>query len=109
LRGGSFAASFGRKPYGAATGTVQSQNAEMGVHITMTEPSRGVIEAANVCGLYTWPVSGQVYPKIQVITVEDLLKGKRPKMPPTKSPYVQAARAELPEAEQMTLDGGVAE
>lgn len=89
-------------------GTVHSQKAEMGVLIAMAEPSRGVIEAANVGGFYTWPVNGQSYARIQVVTVGDLLHGKRPDMPPPILPYIQAERAALPAPEQMTLDGGAA-
>lgn len=86
-------------------GTVDTQKAEMGVLITMAVPSRGVVEAANLGGFYTWPVNGQSYPRIQVITVMDLLARNRPDMPPPILPYIQAARAELPAPEQMTLDG----
>lgn len=69
------------------------------------DPPRGVMEAVNHGGTYTWPVNGQSYPRIQVITVADLLSGKRPEMPPPILPYIQAARA-AQSVEQMTLDGG---
>jgi len=90
-------------------GTVDSQKAQMGVLISMANPPRGVVEAANHGGNYTWPVNGQSYPRIQVITVAELLSGKRPDMPPPILPYVQAARAAMPTPEQMTLDGEAAE
>jgi len=86
-------------------GTVDSQKAQMGVLISMADPPRGVTDAANHGGTYTWPVNGQSYPRIQVITVADLLNHKRPDMPPPILPYVQAARA-AQHVEQMTLDGG---
>lgn len=89
-------------------GTVDTQKAQMGVLITMAEPSRGVIDAANHGGTYTWPVNGQAYPRIQVITVADLLARKRPEMPLLDLPYIQAARAAQPAPEQMTLVGRAA-
>jgi hypothetical protein len=89
-------------------GTVDTQRAQMGILITMASPPRGVIDAADHGGAYTWPVNGQSYPRIQVITVADLLARKRPDMPPPILPYIQAARAVLPGPEQMTLDGGMA-
>jgi hypothetical protein len=46
----------------------------MGILITMAEPPRGVIDAANHGGVCTWPVNGQMFPRVQVITVADLLK-----------------------------------
>jgi hypothetical protein len=75
----------------------------------MADPPRGVVEAANHGGSYTWPFNGQPYPRIQVITVAELLSGKRPDMPPAILPYVQAARAAMPTPEQMTLDGEAVE
>jgi hypothetical protein len=75
----------------------------------MTNPPRGVMDAANHGGTYTWPVNGQTYPRVQVITVENLLRHRRPDMPPPILPYVQAARATQSAPEQMTLDGGLAE
>jgi hypothetical protein len=40
---------------------------------------------------------------VQVITIRELLAGKRPKLPPLKLPYIQATRAERPST-QATLD-----
>jgi len=34
------------------------------------------------------------YPKIQILTVEQLLRGKRPDMPTTVSPFQEAPRVE---------------
>jgi hypothetical protein len=50
-------------------GTVDSQKAEMGVLITMVPPTPGMVEAANHSGSYTWPVNGQSFPRVQIITV----------------------------------------
>lgn len=74
-------------------GTVNTQKAEMGVLITLSEPTRGMIDAANHAGTYTHPANGQVFDKIQIITVAELLTGKRPKTPTTLNPYTQAAKA----------------
>ncbi len=73
-------------------GTVESQKAEMGILITMAQPTKGVLDAVNHGGTYTLPVNGQTFPRVQVITVMDLLKGKRPVMPVTLLPYIQAAK-----------------
>lgn len=88
-------------------GTVETQRAQMGVLITMAEPSRGVADAANHGGVYTWPVNGQTFPRVQVVTVADLLAGRRPRMPQLLLPYVSATRA-VPEAVQMGLFGEAA-
>lgn len=85
-------------------GTVDTQKAQMGVLITMATPPRGLIDAADHGGVYTWPVNGQSFPRIQVITVADLLAGKRPRMPQLMLPYVQASKA-VPQLDQMDLFG----
>lgn len=73
-------------------GTVQQQKAEMGIFICMTEPTAGVLEVVRKSGAYVWPVNQRSYPKVQVLTVEQLLAGERPQMPTPFLPYVQARR-----------------
>ena len=82
-------------------GAVTGQRAEMGVLITMESPTPGIVEAMNRSGIYEHPTTGTRYPLAQVITVAELLDGKRPKMPTPILPYVKA-RARAPE--QPTLD-----
>ncbi len=73
-------------------GTVDSQGAEMGLLITMDRPTKGVVEAAVGAGNYVWPINGAPYPKVQVLTVGELLQGKRMNMPTPFMPYLQAQR-----------------
>jgi len=35
-------------------------------------------------GSYVWPPTGQTFPKIQILSVEEILKGIRPDMPPVQ-------------------------
>lgn len=74
-------------------GAVETQKAQMGVLITMADPSPGVLDAVNHGGTYTWPINNSVFPHIQVITIKELLKGGRPKMPTLMLPYIQARQA----------------
>jgi DNA methylase/Restriction endonuclease len=74
-------------------GTVDTEKAQMGVLITMAEPTPGVLSAVNHGGTYTWPINGQTFPRIQVITIRQLLEGDRPKLPTMLLPYGQAERA----------------
>ncbi|MFJ9734633.1 DNA methyltransferase [Streptomyces sp. NPDC101171] len=84
-------------------GTVESNKAAMGVFITLRDPTPAMREAANHSGIYTYPVNGQKYPKVQVISVAELLSGVRPNVPTSLLPYYQARRRPKVEAEQMTL------
>ncbi len=83
-------------------GTVTTQKAEMGVLITNGLPTRGMVDEANHAGSYQHPHYAETFPRIQLITVDELLSGKRPRMPPTILPYIQALRAKTP-ADQGSL------
>lgn len=83
-------------------GTVTTQKAEMGVLITNGPPTRGMADEANHAGTYQHPHYGEAFPRIQLITVDELLSGKRPRMPATMLPYIQALRAKTP-ADQGSL------
>jgi hypothetical protein len=69
------------------------------VLIAMAEPTKGVMDAVNHGGTYYLPVNQQAFPLVQVLTIEELLQGIRPKMPLTFMPYIQAAR-HAPSADQ---------
>ncbi|MGH3257120.1 MAG: restriction endonuclease [Streptosporangiaceae bacterium] len=73
-------------------GTVETQRAQIGVLITMEDPTRGMIDAVNHGGTYTWPVNGQTFPRVQVITVAEILAGKRPQTPTLMTRYQTAVR-----------------
>jgi DNA modification methylase len=73
-------------------GTVERQGAEMGILICMGKPTRGMIEEADHSGSFTYEFSGAKFPKIQIITVPELLAGTRPSMPTPIMPYKIAKR-----------------
>lgn len=73
-------------------GTVHTQKAEMGVLITNAAPTRGMVDEANHAGTYQHPSYPTVFSRIQLISVAELLSGKRPQMPPTMLPYIQAQK-----------------
>lgn len=77
-------------------GTVETQKAQMGTLITMTTLSKGVLDAVAHAGTYTWPVNGETFPRVQAITVRQLLKGERPRTPPLFMPYIQARKLVSP-------------
>ena len=84
-------------------GTVELQGGAMGLFITLNLPTPGMIEVANHSGIYTYPVNGKQYPKIQIITVEELLNGIKPDIPTPLIPYFQARRRYEETHEQMML------
>ncbi|WP_286212734.1 DNA methyltransferase [Mycolicibacterium mageritense] len=84
------------------SGAMDARKAQMGVLITMASATRGVTDAINHGGVFTHPANGQKYPRLQHITVADLLKKKRPQVPPTFLPYI-AAQQQPVTLEQTTL------
>jgi DNA modification methylase len=80
---------------------VDSQKAAMGLLVTMTPPTVALLEAASQFGTYRYPINGTTYPRIQIITVQELLQEARPKLPTALLPYFQARR-QYEESEQVT-------
>lgn len=66
-------------------GTVAAEGAEMGLLVTMAEPTRGMISAAADQGFVAKTPHGRL-PKVQIVTAEDLLLGRMPKLPPLPVP-----------------------
>jgi DNA modification methylase len=81
-------------------GTVATQRGQMGLLVTLEAPTRGMKDEAQHAGTYTWPWNGTVYPKVQIITVPELLAGDAANLPPSLLPYVAAKRQLRPAAEQ---------
>lgn len=87
-------------------GTVQREGAALGVFITLELPSRDMQTEATMAGFYHSPGWNLDYPKLQILTIADLLAGRATiKMPPEAGTFKQAQRVQLPEGDQLGLDG----
>jgi site-specific DNA-methyltransferase (adenine-specific) len=64
----------------ALAGVVQREDANMGLLVTLEEPTRRMITDAAGAGIVRAP--RDPYPRLQIATVEQLLKGFRPQLPP---------------------------
>lgn len=73
-------------------GTVEREKAEMGILVTLGPPTRGMIEEANRSGAYHYDLTGAAFPRLQIITVPEILAGRRPAGPAYFPPYTQAKR-----------------
>jgi len=56
-----------------SVGTLTREAAEMGVFITLEPPSAPMRKEAAAAGLYRSPWDGHDYPRVQILTVEELL------------------------------------
>jgi site-specific DNA-methyltransferase (adenine-specific) len=67
-------------------GVLEREKAEMGVLISMEEPTRNMVKEASASDLYESEAVGKKFPKIQIITVGELLEGKKIEMPHHAAP-----------------------
>ena len=85
----------------ALLGVINREKAEIGVLIAMNEPTKGMRADAASAGFYKLPVGqgGQQYPRLQILTVADLLTGQRIKYPSVGYRNVTFKRAPRAKAE----------
>jgi len=86
-------------------GTIEREKAAFGLFITLEEPSKEMQLEADTAGLYRSDVWKRDYPKIQIMTIKELLEDrKKPALPPFVMPtYQQAERIYLEVADQGSL------
>jgi site-specific DNA-methyltransferase (adenine-specific) len=85
-------------------GTIQRESAAIGVFITLELPTKDMQTEAITAGYYhspAWP--DKDYPKIQILTIADLLKGAEIKMPAEVGTFKQAQRIQQSDDNQLSL------
>jgi len=80
-------------------GTVQREQAAIGVFITLESPTREMRTEAASAGLYHSIGWGKEYPRIQILSIADLLQGSEVKMPPQHGTFKSAQRVQKGELE----------
>jgi site-specific DNA-methyltransferase (adenine-specific) len=73
-------------------GTLDREKAVIGVFITLEPPTRDMLTEAASAGYYESPGWNQPYPRVQILTIEDLLDGQTVNMPPSSITFKQAGR-----------------
>lgn len=77
-------------------GTVEREkNAVMGIFVTLEPPSRNMELEAMEIGYYHSQGFNRDYPKIQILTIEQLLAGEKVKFPGTDTTLKQAQREQV--------------
>jgi len=61
-------------------GTIEREEAEIGVFLCFEEPTKPMLREAAEAGLYK-STDGTTYPRIQILTIEQILKGAQPDYP----------------------------
>jgi site-specific DNA-methyltransferase (adenine-specific) len=87
-------------------GVVERENAAIGVLITMQEPTKAMKADAASAGFYEWAWTGAKFPRLQLLTVAELLGGRRVDMPPIRqvsTTFKKAPTRQKSEVVQATL------
>lgn len=70
----------------------REKDAPLAVFVTLEKPTSDMVKEATAAGLYDSPLWLDKFPRIQILTIEEILKGAKVKMPPPYSAYKQAPR-----------------
>jgi len=84
-------------------GTVDRENAAIGVFITLEKPTSHMIDEAASAGFFTSEHFGK-FPRIQILTIEEILAGKTVQMPQTLERTFKQAESVAETKEQGTLE-----
>ncbi len=86
-------------------GVVDREKAEIGVLLCMADPTKPMRAESASAGFYNSPW-GKKYPRLQILTIADLLNGKEIDYPPTGAnvTFKKAPKAEADEQGQDALD-----
>ena len=87
-------------------GVVERDKAAIGVLISMEETTKPMQTEAVTAGFFESKTWGKKYPKVQLLTIADLLSGKKIDMPPIKqvgATFKKAERFKGEKAEQLKI------
>ena len=86
-------------------GTIERERAAIGLFITLEEPTKEMKREADTAGFYHSDLWNRDYPRIQIMTIKQLLEEKRkPELPAFVMPtFEKAQRVAKKGAEQATL------
>ena len=88
-------------------GTMNRTQAPIGIFISLEEPTKPMLKEAAEVGFYHSKLWDKDYPRLQIFTIEELLKGKEPQLPPSNVSFQKAQRQKSRSAaNQPSLLGG---
>jgi site-specific DNA-methyltransferase (adenine-specific) len=82
---------------------MEREKAAIGVFITLEPPTSEMTKEAVSAGYYNSQLWQQNYPKIQILTIEDLFNGKQVNMPPDYGTFKVAQKEKKQEGKQGEL------
>jgi len=73
-------------------GTLNREDAEMALLVTLEPPTKPMRQEAVEAGDYYSPSWNRTYPRVQIATIEELLAGDLPQIPPMRATFDRAQR-----------------
>ena len=89
------------KDIDALLGAMQKHKCELGVFLTAAPPTKPMMDTASKAGFIKVP--GHEFPKLQILTLKDFFKGKRPKLPAVNITF-KAAQHSGKKGDQIALE-----
>ncbi len=86
-------------------GVLDREKAEIGVLITLEPPTKEMTKEAITLGSYTSQFWQKSYPRLQILTIEQLLAGATVQMPPETGTFLAAQKVKKAQGEQSTFLG----
>ncbi len=88
-------------------GVIEREKAEIGVLISMQPPTRPMLKEAAEAGFYQVPGLRDKYPRLQILSIAQLLEGERVEFPrfAADATFKRAPKAQKAAEEQMPLGG----
>ncbi|MBI1806561.1 MAG: restriction endonuclease [Ignavibacteria bacterium] len=90
------------KDIDALMGAMQKHECALGVFLTAAEPTKPMLQTVAASGYVKVP--GFEFPKVQILTLEEYFKGKRPKLPQTNITFKAAQHSGKKVKGQMGLE-----
>lgn len=72
---------------------VDRENAAIGIFIALEEPTKPMIKEAKNMGDYINPLTHQEYPKIEIVTIEEIISGRKLNLPQAVEVLKEAQRS----------------
>jgi site-specific DNA-methyltransferase (adenine-specific) len=84
-------------------GVIEREEAEMGIMVTLADPTGPMIAEATSAGFVKKSAHGRL-PRLQIATVEEMLNGQMPKLPPLPQPdRVQTTSRKRKDGDQLEM------
>jgi site-specific DNA-methyltransferase (adenine-specific) len=87
-------------------GTIERENAQIGLFITLEEPTGPMQREAVEAGFYRSNLMQRDYPRIQILTIRELFDRREPQLPSMFNPYRLAERRHRDDQQRKLFDTG---